>query len=375
MSNNFFDRIFPESENGELYSLVNEKALVSWRTLREAIPIRGLSKVFCVCGICGEGEKIEHPKDWPVKSGNFWKRLWYFYSRGTQMTEVFALGSHKECVKKKLSMLNTWRKEKGLSPNTGKHKTQEEKDRAVAARRASGVYTRLSAARKGKKIEDIYGEETASRVRLQTREARLLQKDPRLGTHHSEASKAQMSRSATNKFLMRPELLEENGRKIKAAWQALPLEEKIRRSSFYHSRKTNTGAYKGIRYESSWELAFLFLSELHDWKEVTRSNNWIKYDKPEGDVGLYNPDFSYKDSTGVRIVVEVKPANFLKEDSPYGKITRAKLLGAAAYFNREDVIFKVFTENEIGEELIAQAKEYHAKNKQSDCPPESPERK
>jgi len=221
-----------------------------------------------------------------------------------------------------------------------------------------------AANKKGKTLEELYGEQKSKEIKEANKkqfERRAISGIyPHSGKIHTKLARDKMSKARESYLKNHPEASKQHGETMKKLWASYSLDEKIERiKKFKYNRKSKVGDYLGVRFESLYELAFLLKSEAEGLL-ITRSNNWIPYIKLDGSTGLYNPDFSYKESNNHRIIVEIKPSIFLNSATEYGKVVSLKTKAALEYFDRASYI--IITEKELGRSWLRAAKEWYNVN-------------
>lgn len=184
------------------------------------------------------------------------------------------------------------------------------------------------------------------------------------GYHHSEETRKKISESNTGKKHT-PETIEKLKRNarlgLNRTGMRTPMEtrEKQRQAAlrriaenpesvlknFYSNRKT--GKYKPaksekeIKYLSSWELKFMKICDL--------SKDVIKIDTVEsipytfdGKDHLYIPDFKLTLSTGLIVIIEIKPKNLINDPK-----VLAKRISAIKYCKTKNYKYVTLTEIEL----------------------------
>ncbi len=299
--------------------------------------------------------------------GKSFQKSDYSFKKSKEAKWLREIDACKDCISRKKADINKARADAGMSAHTGCKHNPETMKRAAEKRVASEGYQKQLKERTGKTLEEFYGKEGAENVISANKEKyqeRLVTGIfPHSGTPHSAATRIRQSEARRRLVSEHPEISREHSKRMKYRWENYSEEEKIRRvSMFSYTRKTKTGVYKGVRFESTYELAFLMkITEDATITDIERSTNWITYIKPGGATGIYNPDFTYHQNNE-RVIIEVKPSRFLQEESAYGQITKAKIQAAKVYFNRAR--FSVVTEKDIGETWLKKAREEYAKYKE-----------
>jgi hypothetical protein len=235
----------------------------------------------------------------------------------------------------------------------------------VKKNKESGHYINNANKRRGKKIEEIFGEEIGKRTRDKIKFARLKQKDPRIGTTHSKKSKEEMSRKHTQYIKEHPEVKEQHGKKIKEIWKNKdPKErERIREAcserclhrNWKNSCKTGYVKYwysnDRAYFESSYEEKYF--NKLNSKKKYWKKNTIIKipYKHPkDGEVHFYIPDILIYDKglQNLTRIEEVKPKEFLLDNGKeYNNICIAKIKALRNFGKANSLKIRVITERNL----------------------------
>lgn len=120
------------------------------------------------------------------------------------------------------------------------------------------------------------------------------------------------------------------------------------------SRKYKRGEYisdifnNTFHYDSSWEKVFIQLLEKSCIKDdiisLERCKESIEYLKDDNSRHKYIPDFDIKLKNGYRVIVEIKPKNFLEKD----RIVFLKRQAGYKYFKKQkQTLYIILTENEL----------------------------
>ena len=129
----------------------------------------------------------------------------------------------------------------------------------------------------------------------------------------------------------------------------------MRDNTYYKNRKGKyvSGVYRSevwdreFNYDSSWELNFIKFFEKQSLVEeieiFDRCMDAIGYYQTDGSFHKYLPDFFIKFKSGIKIVIELKPASIVRDDS----VTLSKRIAAKKYFRRKGVKYAILTENEL----------------------------
>ncbi len=127
--------------------------------------------------------------------------------------------------------------------------------------------------------------------------------------------------------------------------------------------KKYAGDPKKIVYRSNWERKFMLYCDRNDSIIYWASEELpIPYYNPvTKKVHRYFPDFIIKTDKGKKFMIEIKPAKYLKPPKPGKRKTRrffgeqveyiknqAKWKAASNYCEDQGMVFKVFTEKELG---------------------------
>jgi len=127
--------------------------------------------------------------------------------------------------------------------------------------------------------------------------------------------------------------------------------------------KKYAGDPKKIVYRSNWERKFMLYCDRNDSIIYWASEELpIPYYNPvTKKVHRYFPDFIIKTDKGKKFMIEIKPAKYLKPPKPGKRKTRrffgeqveyiknqAKWKAASNYCEDRGMVFKVFTEKELG---------------------------
>lgn len=104
---------------------------------------------------------------------------------------------------------------------------------------------------------------------------------------------------------------------------------------------------KDIHYDSSWERKFIIICESLYKKghilEFSRCKDIIEYLKDDGSIHRYLPDFKIILSNGIKVVIELKPANLLKTD----RVVYLKKMAAMKHYKKQKIKYIILTENEL----------------------------
>ncbi len=127
--------------------------------------------------------------------------------------------------------------------------------------------------------------------------------------------------------------------------------------------KKYAGDPKKIVYRSNWERKFMLYCDRNDSIIYWASEELpIPYYNPvTKKVHRYFPDFIIKTDKGKKFMIEIKPAKYLKPPKPGKRKTKrffgeqveyiknqAKWKAASNYCEDQGMVFKVFTEKELG---------------------------
>jgi len=127
--------------------------------------------------------------------------------------------------------------------------------------------------------------------------------------------------------------------------------------------KKYAGDPKKIVYRSNWERKFMLYCDRNDSIIYWASEELpIPYFNPvTKKVHRYFPDFIIKTDKGKKFMIEIKPAKYLKPPKPGKRKTKrffgeqveyiknqAKWKAASNYCEDQGMVFKVFTEKELG---------------------------
>ena len=301
------------------------------------------------------------------------------------LPEVISCPSTK-CMKEKKALI--LKKQTILFGHPTKNCTysEEQRKKFSETNRRRGTYDRLSKARKGKTVEEIFGEEKGKKFKEKIRKVNpVITKGfkPHLGCRHSEESKKSMTASR-EKFLEQQKI-EKNyispitGEKIsfkqysseirKVTWANKSEEEKERIRKASAERVAKKGFWKHsalcgdieidhqnekIHYESSYERDFI-LKMKKNGKFIKRCDFVVPYIHPkDGEIHFFNPDFTiYKDASFSRIekIVEIKPyifaVNPLNRKGKYYRITKAKIEALENHAKENNYKYEIVTDKEI----------------------------
>lgn len=232
----------------------------------------------------------------------------------------------------------------------------------------------FSKSRRGKTIEEIYGEESAKSCREKIHNSRTGKPGPMLGRHHSEKSKLKMSLSKkeltskgelnwTHPITNEPCTYRECINTKVSLWH----KDEANRKDF--ARRVLEGQMRSwkdkksvvnrwydnepIPCQSSYEEAYVKL--LNDNKVYFDRCSFILPYKFENRTRHYSPDFEiYSDSSCTRVthIVEVKPKIFLEKDCHYTRKNLAKLEVLKSFCGYNNYIMVIITEEQLNENKI-----------------------
>lgn len=243
----------------------------------------------------------------------------------------------KKCLPTKKADINAARAAAGDSPHTGHKQNPETMKRAAKKRTESEGYQRMLEERSGKSLEEFYGEEGAANVRKANKRqhAWRVQKEkwPHSGCPHTDEAKQKMSLRAILRMSSDTD----------DAW--------------VKSQRGIRGWYGGLRYDSSYELAFILKSQ-EVGKTVSRAPFHVEYTW-KGKTHRYLPDF-FMDNT----VIEIKPSNYINHRSisalpEYIERVDTKFRALEEYCQERSLRAEMISEVEIGLDWICKAKELH----------------
>ena len=189
--------------------------------------------------------------------------------------------------------------------------------------RERGRYKENSLRRKGKSLEELYGEEQGKKAIEKIREARLRQADPRLGKRHSVESRLKMSIKRLDK----------------------PTTRGIRGQ--YYSYSSNSFQ----RFDSSLEYVVFVMLDIKG--EYWERNNTlaIPYIDKKGITRHYIPDvLIYNDSTRKSLVkiIEIKPQAYLDDpDSYFYEVIKLKQKIAENFCQEHTLTYGFITDKDI----------------------------
>ncbi|MBN2838661.1 MAG: hypothetical protein JXM74_07875 [Fusobacteriaceae bacterium] len=270
--------------------------------------------------------------------------------------------------------------------------SDDQKRRWHIAIEKSGKLKEFSDNKKGKTIEEIYGEEIGRKTREKLKQWRKTQtgeNEPHLGCKNTEDSKKLMSESRLKHIeeskITKPYISPLTGESIDHNtfqkhkgiyfWNNMSDGEKAERSINFVNRtflnrkpnsKWNQGyfetwykslvkKYRDVEFESSYE--YLFLKECND-KKIFVSKNYtiyIPYIHPKDNkTHYYVPDFIiYEDEsfTKVEKIVEIKPSEFIQnfdeKENEYYIITERKIEALTEFGRLNKLNIQVITEKDL----------------------------
>jgi len=164
--------------------------------------------------------------------------------------------------------------------------------------------------------------------------------DPVMKLKHQQASKEVWNRPG---YREKMQLI------AKKKWDDPEYAKKVIENS---KSKFKTGMYKGIYYQSSYELAFLLQEEeKNNLQNITRANCYIQYVDVKGIIRHYYPDFLINN----KILIEVKG---------YGpwidlENTRRKHIAAGEWCKLRKIQFRLVVRSDLGYPLIRKAIKIH----------------
>lgn len=113
--------------------------------------------------------------------------------------------------------------------------------------------------------------------------------------------------------------------------------------SKYFSEKFNEQFY----FDSSWENKFVKMMEkIYISKDISvlkRCKDIVHYKKDDGTLHRYLPDFYIEFKSGLKAVIEIKPASLVKND----RVVYLKKIAAKKYFKKKGIKYIILTENEL----------------------------
>lgn len=99
--------------------------------------------------------------------------------------------------------------------------------------------------------------------------------------------------------------------------------------------------------DSSWEKKFLILLEQkfisNEINSISRCRVPVIYHKDDGTRHRYLPDFVIEFKSGIKVVIEIKPANLLKTN----RVVYLKKIAAMKEFKKQRIKYIILTENEL----------------------------
>lgn len=112
-------------------------------------------------------------------------------------------------------------------------------------------------------------------------------------------------------------------------------------------------------YDSSWELCFIkYIEKIYkkgDIVNFSRCKDYIEYVSPiDNKIHRYLPDFYIEFSSGIKLVIELKPERLFKSD----QLVLSKKIAAKKYFYKKDINYIVLTEKEL---FISKKEKYYSK--------------
>lgn len=208
----------------------------------------------------------------------------------------------------------------------------------------------ISAVKSGNNINDFY------REKIKSEEYRSNMSKIKKGTIFSESHKTKISESI--KKFRKTEKGKELGRKLGELASIRNIENLKNPIESEYSDLNRKGRYKvgtynsnvwniKFRYDSSWELFLLKIFEkssiVSDIKIFDRCKDSVHYFKDDGSLHRYLPDFYVKFKSGLEVVIEIKPANLVKND----RVVLLKRIAAKKYFSKKGIKYIILTENEL----------------------------
>lgn len=190
--------------------------------------------------------------------------------------------------------------------------------------------------------------------KINSKEYRENMSNIKKGTIFSQSHKQKISRAL--KTYRKTEQGIEHGKKLGEDASIRNIEKLKNPTSEYSDLKRvgryNVGTYISniwnikFRFDSSWELKFIKYFETsikNDVKIFDRCRDVVKYEREDGTVHRYLPDFYVKFKSGLEVVIELKPANLVKKD----RVVLLKKIAAKKYFSKKNIKYLVLTENEL----------------------------
>lgn len=116
--------------------------------------------------------------------------------------------------------------------------------------------------------------------------------------------------------------------------------------NFHRGRYESKKLGKIYNYDSGWELEFIKYFERDSTKGVKifdRCKDYVIYKWDDGSIHRYLPDFFILLDSGVRIIVEIKPAYLLKSSRKVQLSTKA----GKEYFQNKGIKYLIITEKEL----------------------------
>jgi hypothetical protein len=268
--------------------------------------------------------------------GEEFARSPYAIQRTRKAKWLNTIDACKKCLPKKKADINAARAAVGDSPHTDRKHNPETMKRAAEKRMKSEGYQRMLEERTGKTLEEFYGEEGAANVREANRRQHAWRtcesKWPNKGNHHSDEARQKMSLRAVLRMTTNTD------------------------DDWLRSRGIR-GRYMGMRYDSSYELAFILKCQEEN-QVVTRVPFHIEY-MWEGKTHRYLPDFIVGDT-----VIEIKPSNYINRPliralSMYIEKVETKFEALETYCQEHSLRAEMISEVEIGPDWIRKAKKLH----------------
>jgi hypothetical protein len=229
--------------------------------------------------------------------------------------------------------------------------------------------------KKGKSFISLFGEKRARGIIEKIKKARKLQKSPRIGKKHTEASKRKMSKSRLKFLKENPEVPKNHSNTMKELYRNLSMSERERRSRLSAEQWLSASRFKSHSYcvpikywysekrvlcESSYE--YLYYTQLNLKKVYWEKNSrvYLSYVHPlKKENRHYIPDaliYSDKDFKHLESIVEIKPFEFLanpkNRKSIYYLVTKNKKEALIEYCKKIGVEAIFITEKEIEERTI-----------------------
>lgn len=323
-----------------------------------------------------------------------------FYSDLTKYRQLFKTkysmnylicGDYKkspECHKKKQQIINSYRAEIGDSPAIGHIVSEEQKEKWRNTSKKSGKLKEYTDSRKGKTVEEIYGEEKGKAFRQKVKEAYdKLEVPPHKGFKHSKESKKLQSkkrkeyinsdRYEEKKFIseLTGELLNAEEKRIEGVrlrWSKMNVEERederLKQIKTFINKNRREGTFCGNYenwlggkdfYLSSYELAYFIKLNREKAFFMANKSIYIPYIHPKDlETHFYSPDvliFSNENREKIIEIQEIKPYQFTKEGnklSEYQEVTFIKMEALNNYCRENNIVCRFITEYDIIDDPI-----------------------